>query len=266
LLDSLVDWLRTVFGDDAKKLIGLLLPLLGAVVVGKHGKVVLTAAIIKRALQAGLDAMIESMMRGDSRQKQVGNAGEAIVREVFSWLRDKELGTGTSFNLNELVENFPLLDLIDREGIYSVKTLGILTDQSAAKGYVAGYRDVIWEGGSKGPKYAQAAELLHKFGQQLRSQGQWPDALPKNASLKTIEKYVREKTILVVPSDHVQPARRALGKSLLRESRRTGLTVGQIQNETWRIRSSGIKSKEIKALVKIVEELRELSAGSKAKR
>jgi hypothetical protein len=258
----LLDWLEKIYGAAGRALGLGLIPLIGMVISGSSGKVALDATIIQRALQAAMNVLMENR----TARQLVGDAGEAIAEEVYEWLREKETGgRSRPFNLNRLRKNFPLIDLIDRSGIYGVKARGALTSGDVTDSLVGDLFEFWSNTGKEGiPKVRKAAELLHELASVLQAQDHWPDDLARNATSEVIETYIRQKGILLVPSDKWYEVQSKVGTRVL-----SGLSdtltdadkVAQVTPYTSRVRSFGISSKAIGAMLKIADKLTKLSAG-----
>ncbi len=144
----------------------------------------------------------------------IGMAGEAAAEAILPEI----LGVDPVAvrNLNEIKTSFPALDLISPRWLAQVKTRGVLSTLPASalneqlrSQYCSDLLDII----TGGKKIDDAAEIL------LRNRGELGRAWPRDLRATTREgviKYIREKTILLAPSDHIQPLRRTLGKDLYR--------------------------------------------------
>jgi hypothetical protein len=137
-------------------------------------------------------------------------AAEAFLAEVLG------LDPGALVNLNTVMTNFPVIDLIGSTVVGSVKARGILSTLPAKaltaqlrSQYTGDLLDLI--AGEKKVDKAARALLAHR-GQLGRA---WPRDL-RATTVDGVSRYLREKTVLLVPADHVQPLRRTLGKDLYR--------------------------------------------------
>jgi hypothetical protein len=168
----------------------------------------------------------------------IGMAGEAAAEAILPEI----LGVDPIAvrNLNLIKPNFPALDLISPRWLAQVKTRGVLSTLAASalteqlrSQYCSDLLDMI----TGGKKVDDAAEIL------LRNRGKLGRAWPRDLRATTregVSKYIREKTVLLVPNDHVQPLRRTLGKDLYRRLK---------ENKRW-LDQLGIKnSRELSAFV-----------------
>jgi hypothetical protein len=246
---GIVDWLKTSLGAGAT--------VLGIAYSGSMW------AIRGVTLQKALDAAwLVFQIEEGGLKSLVGLAGEAALEAILPDI----LGIDPKYvrNLNELATSFPVLDLISARGVYSVKTYGIVskaTGQELIDQIVSKYKNdflnmVLDQTGAFGKPMEKCVRLLFENQDALRAKGQWPSAL-RGRTEQAIRKYIQEEGLLVIPSDHVQPARRGLGKHL-NEMRLSGKLPGAnplwIQKQVFRIQG-GVSSTDLSGIVESTKHL-----------
>jgi hypothetical protein len=191
----------------------------------------------------------------------IGMAGEAAAEALLAEI----LGIDPALvrNLNDIESNFPVVDLISPRWLGSVKTRGILstlpasalTDQLRSQ-YTSDLLNIIAGDKQAQGKLDKAADALFRNRRKLGRA--WPADL-KDTSRAVIRKYLQEKTILLVPDDHVQPLRRTLGADLYRRLKDNKKALEQLgikdnQLATWvrsqivRIQSMGPRSADFRVM------------------
>ncbi len=188
----------------------------------------------------------------------MGMAGEAAAEAFLAEIMGVD--PASVRNLNQLKESFPLVDLISPRWIGSVKTRGALstlppsalTEQLRSQ-YTSDLLQVI----TGEEKVESAAEALLRFRPELGRA--WPSDL-RATTIEGVSKYLREKTVLLVPSDHVQPLRRTLGADLYRRIKdnnkwldQLGIKSGRqlakfVSEQTSRIQSLGPSSADFRLM------------------
>jgi hypothetical protein len=149
-----------------------------------------------------------------------GMAGEAAAEKLMS----RVLGVDAAriLNLNILRPSFPVADLISPRGLASVKVRGLLGARvgaarapSLALEYIQDLVDVAVGGPAADSKLAKAASLLFDNRSMLERRGSWPTGFNPR-SVADVERYIRDKTDLFIPHDHVQLVKRTIGEVLHR--------------------------------------------------
>ncbi|HLH15936.1 MAG TPA: OmpA family protein [Bryobacteraceae bacterium] len=233
--------------------------------------IVLTAgvtAISAEVLAKAIAAAEAELRKYGPGTKGIGNAGEAAARVI---LEDK-LGHGKYvYDLNNLSDRFPLLDLITPEDCASVKTYGAL-GKGDLPSIVSGLRRAYIQGagqdyptsgpGSKFRKVTQAAQLLWNNKSRIPSDA-LPAAIRRARSVAAVESYLLDCFKLYVPSDLVKPTCEAIvmylaekmgvaitigGKSL--PGKRISRAQGEfLARECRRVQSSGPSLSDFRAIV-----------------
>ncbi len=116
---------------------------------------------------------------------------------------------GDAINVNDLAgENFQTYDLISSDGIYSVKSHmsieGEFTD-SAKKAYLNNFSRMIGRSGSIDSVENDAKALIDK----LPAGSSMPKEIA-NANLQQTTEYLKNKSVLCIPEDHVAEMRELL--------------------------------------------------------
>jgi hypothetical protein len=194
----------------------------------------------------------------------VGKAGEAAAEAIIA----RALGVDPTrvFNLNNLVENFPVLDIIAPTGLYSVKTKGLLgLGAKLNKELVQEYtQDLIDLAVGDHPlakrKLAKAAQLLFDNSVELEKRGAWPKEL-KLGSVHDVENYIRNKAKLLAPHDHVQILKRHVGSTLYGRVQRGLKLPAGVNPVNWtnsfvdRIDSIGVKTSDLQVMLEATKHL-----------
>jgi hypothetical protein len=195
----------------------------------------------------------------------IGMAGEAAAEAFLADILGVD--PATVRNLNDIEPNFPVLDLISPRFVASVKTRGVLstlpasalTEQLSSQ-YVSDLLSII--DGEK--KLDKAAEALLRSRKALGRA--WPTDL-RATTVDGIANYIREKAILSVPSDHVQPLRRSLGQNLARRLQNNKKLLDQlgiknsrqlsayVNKQIDRIHSMGPSSGDLRVMAETVNHL-----------
>jgi hypothetical protein len=192
----------------------------------------------------------------------VGMAGEAAAEALLPELLG--IDAAAVRNLNELATNFPLLDLSSSRWLASVKTRGVLSTlaQSAlTKSLRSAYTSDLLNIITGQSKLEDAAEKL------LANRGILGQAWPRDLRATTVDgvvKYIREKSVLLVPSDHVQLLRGTLGEDLYRRLAGDKRALDQlgitgptdlskyISRQVDRIQSIGLSSGDVREMAETV--------------
>ncbi len=198
----------------------------------------------------------------------IGMAGEAAAEKLMS----RVLGVDAAkiLNLNTLRASFPVADLISPRGLSSVKVRGLLgmtvgaaRHPSLAFEYIQDLVDIAAAGPGAKSKLAKAASLLFDNRGVLKARGAWPTGFnPRSAA--EVERYIRDKTDLFIPHDHVQLVKQTIGAVLNRRVHpRTGdirLPVGTnpvvwVNSFVDRIHSIGITSSDFDVLLEATKHI-----------
>jgi len=196
----------------------------------------------------------------------VGLAGEAVAQEILT----RVIGADAAkiFNLNGLVKDFPVLDLIAPTGVYSVKTRGLLSgkvgaalDSALIQEYTQDLVDLAVGNHPKAKaKLTKSASLLFNNRSVLQKRGSWPTGLNPR-SIADVEQYIRDKTILLVPDNHVQLLKQNIG-SILNARLRSNIVLPAGTNRVdWvnsfvdRIDSIGVKSSDLDVMLEAIRHL-----------
>ena len=191
----------------------------------------------------------------------MGMAGEAAAEAFLAEILG--LHPASVRNLNDFMANFPLVDLISPRWIASVKNRGALSTLPAAalteqlrSQYTSDLLGIIT--GDK--KVEDAAEALLRLRPQL---GQaWPSDL-RATTVEGVARYLREKTVLLVPADHVERLRETLGEDLYRRLKDNKKWLNQlgiknvaqltdfIDGQVCRIISLGPRSKDFRLMAEV---------------
>jgi hypothetical protein len=156
--------------------------------------------------------------------------------------------------------DFPVLDLITPSGVFSVKTYGIVStlvgkelESSILLKYKGDFLSMLLGGQhhpAADPALDKCAKYLFEKQQELRQSGLWPKGL-RGTSEQQIRDYVQREAFLVIPTDHVQMVRTAIGEHLdqLRLSGKLQVDPKWIQDQTFRILPGGVKSTDLSGMV-----------------
>lgn len=216
----------------------------------------LTAAELGEIIEA---AWLVFQTEGGPLRTVVGLAGEAAARKAIS----RVLGVAV-YDLNELRPgvSFPVVDIISSRGLSSVKVRGLLgatggaaRAPSLALEYIQDLVDLAVGGPAVDKKLAKAASLLFDNRAMLKARGVWPTGFNPR-SVAEAERYVRDKTKLYIPDDHVQLVKRTIGESLYKRLKIGNIRLAPGTNRVaWvnsfvdRIDSIGLKSSDLDILV-----------------
>jgi hypothetical protein len=205
------------------------------------GRQLVSAAAMEKALEA---AWIVIQITEAEPKALIGLAGEAAAEALLGEL----LGVDPKLirNLNNIEANFPVVDLISPRWIASVKTRGVLstltrselTDQLRSQ-YTSDLLDIVGRNRKAQEKLDLAADAL--FRNKRRLAGSWPRDLT-DTSRAGIRRYIQEKSLLLVPNDHVQSLRKTLGSDLYR----------RLNNDKSLLAELGIRQGNDRALAKYI--------------
>ena len=217
-------------------------------------------------LQDALDAawLVFQLEQGGLRAV-IGLAGEAAAEKIIARVIGVSDGTRI-LNLNRLVKDFPVLDLVAPTGLFSVKVKGLLArnapvNLALAQEYT---RDLVDMALGDHPlakrKLAKAAKILFDNSKSLKTSGSWPqDLIARSAA--DVERYIRNKSKLLVPHDHVQILKRHIG-AILNDRVRKGLRLPPGTDPvTWvnsfvdRIDSIGVKASDLQVMLEATKHL-----------
>jgi hypothetical protein len=194
----------------------------------------------------------------------IGLAGEAAAEAILA----RVIGADASkiFNLNSLRKSFPVVDIMAPTGLFSVKTRGLLglhapLNSELIREYTQDLIDLaVGDHPRAAGKLPKAAKLIFDNRVKLKARGSWPRDLIAN-SAQDVEKYIRNKTKLLVPHDHVQILRRSVGKVLnARVQRGLKLPAGTdpvawVNSFVDRIDSIGIKTSDLQVMLEATKHL-----------
>jgi outer membrane protein OmpA-like peptidoglycan-associated protein len=232
----------------------------GALGIVYSGSVwVIRGITLEKAIEA---AWIAIQIETGGFRAAVGAAGEAVLEAVLPDVL--RIDPSRVLNLNNKVANFPILDLISARGVYVVKTYAVvsskfgaeLLDQVVSK-YKNDFFAMIFDQGPRDTRMDDCVKYLFEHQADLRRDGQWPTSW-RGTTEQSIRKYVQQEGMMVIPKDHVQPARRALGKHLneMRVSGKLrGVDVEWIQKQIFRIDHAGLTTKDLGGLVEATQHL-----------
>jgi len=196
--------------------IGLAATALGTLV--SIGVRVLTAAELADIIEAAW--LVFQLEGGQPLTTVMGMAGEAAAEKLMS--RVLGIDAAKIVNLNTLRTSFPVTDLISPRGLASVKVRGLLGMRvgaarapSLALEYIQDLVDLAEPGPGAKSKLAKAASLLFENRGMLKARGAWPTGFNPR-SVAEMERYIRDKTDLFIPHDHVQLVKRTIGEVLNR--------------------------------------------------
>ena len=224
----------------------------------------LTAAELAELIDA---AWLVFQLEGHRPLRTVmGMAGEAIAEKFMSL----KLGVDGAkiYNLNKLQKNFPVADIISPRGLFSVKVRGLLgTAVGAARApsltleYIQDLVDLAVGGPAEDRKLARAASLLFDNRGRLKARGAWPTGFNPR-SVAEMARYIREKTVLVIPDDHVQPVKRAIGEALYKRVKSGNIRlpagtdpVAWVNSFVDRVHSIGRRSSDFDAILEAAKHI-----------
>ncbi|SDL95246.1 hypothetical protein [Nonomuraea jiangxiensis] len=160
----------------------------------------------------------------------VGAAGEAAALSSLRETRHEVFDLNKlRIDLHRVRKNFPLLDLISKgpagkPGVvasvknYAMGRTGELSPHTLRR-YARDMKAMLRTGG---PGYAPvpaevAADLLAANRAQIQTAQAWPRDLAPDAGPERIARYINERSILVIPDDHVPQVRKFIGEQALRD-------------------------------------------------
>ena len=228
-------------------------------------------SLSKAELASALDAAwLAIQLEEGGLAAAVGAAGEAAAQTIIARVVGSDLTK--IFNLNDLQESFPLLDIAAGTGLFSVKVKGLLTVGAKLNSQlVLEYtQDLIDLAVSDHPlanrKLAKAAQLLFDNRNGLERRGSWPRGFNPR-TVDDVANYIQKKSKLLVPHDHVQVLKQGIGQALNNRIER-GLKLPPGTNRVkWvnsfvdRIDSIGVKTTDLQVMLDATKLLPEEQVG-----
>lgn len=239
--------------------------------------------VLAEALQKAFNHLARSSLnRPNEVDSAVGRAGEIAADHIARWkLRNSP---GGFLDLNALRSNFPVADYFVEDEFVSVKTRGIRSirpdpqapaaahiewERRLGQSYALDLFNVIRDDHSKwvGKREKAAQAILDNLG-DLRLRGLLVSELTGDPDLADAVEFVRRKTVVMVPADHVAIARDQAGRSLARrylagELDVLGIPQGlpleqvapQISEIVGRIVPNGVAASDLRALLDVAKRL-----------
>ena len=116
-------------------------------------------------------------------------------------------------------------------------------------------------GPAEDKKLADAASLLFDNRAMLKARGAWPTGFNPR-SVAEMERYIRLKTVLYVPDDHVQLVKETIGEALYKRVERGNIRllagtdrVAWVNSFVDRIQSIGLKSSDFDAFLEATKHI-----------
>jgi hypothetical protein len=171
-------------------------------------------SVVAKAIEA---AWIVFQIEEGGLARVYGLAGEAAAKAILS----NVLGVDPALiaNLNDFAANFPIVDVATPRGFFSVKVRGVAStlageelEAAVRSQYTSDLFDLAVGGPRADRKLLKAAKGLLKIKAELGRS--WPTDL-KALCPEGVAKYIRENAKFLFPHNHVQLARRMLGKDLV---------------------------------------------------
>ncbi len=135
--------------------------------------------------------------------------GRMIQGDLGEQARVAKLG-GNATNVNQFTQadNAPLIDLATKARFESVKVF------NNVKKYVVHLCDLQsgndWASSRQLGLLDKSARMVMKIAPDLAAKGCLPKGLSSRSGLQQVKSFIRDTTAVVVPDDHVRPARRHL--------------------------------------------------------
>jgi hypothetical protein len=178
---------------------------------------VIPAGVLEKAVQA---AWLVYQLERLPAKALLGLAGEMATETIAVWVLENKMGIPVSkiLNLNLLEKNFIGLDLLAPELPVSVKTYGVLsakTGEALEKYLLSKYKnDAMYLFDTNHTLHIRyqekVANRLLKHRDTLKQRGVWSSSLSGDVDTKRMADFVRNKSIMMMPADHVEMVRRRM--------------------------------------------------------